>query len=146
MKMTKLLSVLLALLMVAAMVAGCAKSPSETASPQATAAPAADAATPADDGTLTVGAEPKTLKVMTWVYTDAAVEALNQTIALYNEKYPNVTVEPIVVQDYLTEYKLAFDANEGPDVVYVDDTTQVLLERYNYETPREAAKRAPKEQ
>ncbi len=76
--------------------------------------------------------EPVTLSVWTSQYNEADLVALESTIAAFNQKYPNVTIDLVTVEDYETSYKLAFDGNEGPDVVYVDDTTQVLLERYGY--------------
>lgn len=128
MKMKRLASMLLVAVMSMMLVVGCSSGNSSAQSASTdTVAPST-----MSDGTLSVGDDPVTLDVMTWQYNDNEVEALNQTIELYRQKYPNVTVNLVTVQDYLTEYKLAFDANEGADVVYVDDTTQVLLERYNY--------------
>ena len=128
MKMKRFASMLLVAVMSMMLVVGCSSGNSSAQSASTdTVAPST-----MSDGTLSVGDDPVTLDVMTWQYNDNEVEALNQTIELYRQKYPNVTVNLVTVQDYLTEYKLAFDANEGADVVYVDDTTQVLLERYNY--------------
>lgn len=73
-----------------------------------------------------------TLKVMTWQYADEEVAALNETIEVFNQKYPEITIDLVPVQDYQTEYKLAFDGGNGPDVVYVDDLMQLTLEQYDY--------------
>lgn len=139
MKAKKILAMLLAALLVLTVMVGCtpAESDATTTTEDETQTETAEAATETEAAVSesvipAVGEDPVTIEVMTWQYNDAEIEALNQTIALYNAKYPNVTVDLVPVEDYLTEYKLAFDGGEAPDVVYVDDTTQVLLERYNY--------------
>lgn len=139
MKAKKILAMLLAALLVLTAMVGCttAENDSTTTTEDETQTETVQAteteeAEEAESVIPSVGDDEITIEVMTWQYNDAEVEALNQTIALYNAKYPNVTVDLVTVEDYLTEYKLAFDSGEGPDVVYVDDTTQVLLERYDY--------------
>lgn len=138
MKLKRLFTAALAMLLAVCMFVGCSGKPvvenTPAASEPATAVvPEKGNTTPAAvEEPAEVPAEDISLKVMTWQYEDIEVAALKEIIALYNEKYPNVTVELVPVQDYETEYKLSFDGNQGPDVVYVDDTMQVLLERYGY--------------
>lgn len=134
MKSKKLLSMLLVVMFVFALMFGCTTAKDNTVVSDEPAQQPVDEqpATEPESAIPAVGSDPLAIQVMTWQYSDTEVDALNQTIALYNEKYPNVTVQLVPVEDYLTEYKLAFDGGTGADVVYVDDTTQVLLERYNY--------------
>lgn len=79
-----------------------------------------------------IGSDPIQLTVYTYQYAESEVETLEAIAGLFEDTYDNVTVDLINVQDYETAYKLAFDSDEGPDLVYVDDAMQVLLERYNY--------------
>ncbi len=72
------------------------------------------------------------LDVMTWHHTEVRRSLVDQTIALLNEKYPNITVNHNPVEDYTSAYKLAFDSGDPPDIIYVDDTNQNLLTRYDY--------------
>jgi len=74
----------------------------------------------------------QTITVMSWYHTAERRELMDKTIALFNEKYPNITIDHSPVEDYTLAYKLAFDSGAPPDIVYVDDTNQNMLERYNY--------------
>lgn len=114
------------------LLAGCTNS-----NPQGgqTAAPSGSGAAAAPSGAGTEkepSGGPMTISVWTSQYNEADLVALESTIGAFNQKYSDVTIDLVTVEDYETSYKLAFDGNNGPDVVYVDDTTQVLLERYGY--------------
>ena len=133
--MRRITSFLLAGAMALMLLAGCSGSGANPkdqtpAEPSANSTAAAEPDTMPEPGDLSN--EPMTLSVWTSQYNEADLVALESTIAAFNQKYPNVTVDLVTVEDYETAYKLAFDGNDGPDVVYVDDTTQVLLERYGY--------------
>ena len=76
--------------------------------------------------------EKQTITVMSWHHTAQRRELMDKTIARFNEKYPNITIEHNPVEDYTQAYKLAFDSGDAPDIVYVDDTNQNLLWRHGY--------------
>lgn len=73
-----------------------------------------------------------TITVMSMHHTQQRRALMDETIAQFNKTYPNVTIEHNPVEDYIQAMKLAFDSGEAPDIVYVDDTTQNMLERNNY--------------
>ncbi len=76
--------------------------------------------------------EEQTITVMSWHHVQARRELMDTTIGRFNEQYPNITIEHSPVEDYIQAYKLAFDSGDGPDICYVDDTTQNLLQRNGY--------------
>lgn len=73
-----------------------------------------------------------TITVMSMHHTEQRRGLMDKNIAQLNEKYPNITIEHNPVEDYINAMKMAFDSGEAPDIVYVDDTTQNMLERYDY--------------
>lgn len=125
--MKKFASWLLLAAMTAGMLAGCSSDkPKE-----------ADA--PAQNAELTLAQKMEvdpdaktTITVMSMHHTQQRRALMDETIAQFNEKYPNVTIEHNPVEDYIQAMKMAFDSGEAPDIVYVDDTTQNMLERNNY--------------
>lgn len=72
------------------------------------------------------------ITVMSMHHTEQRRGLIDKNIALLNEKYPNITIEHNPVEDYINAMKMAFDSGDAPDIVYVDDTTQNMLERYGY--------------
>jgi raffinose/stachyose/melibiose transport system substrate-binding protein len=135
--MKRALSTLLALAILLSLVAGCA--PKEPAPAQAPPASSNTEKDTAASKPLTLAEKLKvdpnikqTITVMSWNHTEQRRELVNQTIELFNKKYPNITIEHSPVEDYNKAYKLAFDSGEPPDITYLDDTNQNLLERYDY--------------
>lgn len=119
----RFITVLLSVALVLNLLAGCSQN-NNSADPDQSKDTAVDYSS--------IGGEDINLTVYTYQYADGEVETLNTIIDLFEDKYPNVKVEMINTQDYETAYKLAFDSDEGPDLVYVDDAMQVLLEKYGY--------------
>jgi raffinose/stachyose/melibiose transport system substrate-binding protein len=74
----------------------------------------------------------QTITVMSWHHAAHRRELMTKTIAMFNAKYPNITIDHSPVEDYMQAYKLAFDSGDPPDIVYVDDTNQSMLTRFNY--------------
>lgn len=140
--MKKTLCVLLCVAMLLTMLAACGtkEAPPATDDPPATTDPATDTPdNPPAEGEPTLAeqlvvdpSQNVTLTVMSMHHTEQRRGLMDQTIALLNEDYPGITVEHNPVEDYTTAMKMAFDSGAGPDIVYVDDTTQNTLERYGY--------------
>jgi len=71
------------------------------------------------------------IKVASPMSDDKRLDLMRQTIRIFERKYPDIRV------DYMHDYqydalKLAFSANEAPDVVYLDDLNQQIFERSGY--------------
>jgi len=57
---------------------------------------------------------------------------MKETIAKFNEKYPNVKVVHSANENYEQAYKLAFNSGSGPDISYLDDLNQQSLQKNGY--------------
>lgn len=139
--MKKALSLLLALLVTVALVAcgngGSAVSqqpaPQEKSPPAQGGSPQAAPSEKTLAQQLTVDPNQEvTITVMSMHHTEQRRSLMDQNIALLNEKYPNIKVEHNPVEDYINAIKMGFDSGDAPDIVYIDDTTQNMLERYDY--------------
>ncbi|WP_158602353.1 ABC transporter substrate-binding protein [Cohnella endophytica] len=74
------------------------------------------------------------LTVTSSMTDESRVEIMNETIKLFNQTHPNVTIEynPSPWSEYAQNLKLAFTSGAGQDIVYVDDTMQQMLQKNNY--------------
>ena len=61
----------------------------------------------------------------------AAMGPMQKTIEKFNQKWPNVKINYEAVADYSTNVKLAFSNGDGPDIVYVADIDQQMLQKNN---------------
>jgi ABC-type glycerol-3-phosphate transport system substrate-binding protein len=107
--MKKIISLVLTVLMLAGMMAGCAP---------AAPAPAAPTTPGATEAAAPVELEKQVLKV--WSFTD---EVKTMSLA-FQEKYPNVTVEytmiPMTNGEFQSKLKSALQAGDGPDVISLE--------------------------
>ena len=126
--MSKAIALILALVLLAALFAGCGK---EQADPSAAADPAPPAAdTAGDDVANAIQEEGNSLSI--WLYesfSDAANEATMARIEQFEEDY-NVEIEYewVTDQNYTTKYNAGVEAGVLPDVTYM--RSDILLSTY----------------
>ena len=72
------------------------------------------------------------LTVMDWFTDDIRADLIKETIKVFNEKYPNVKVVHSGQTNINQSYKLAFDSGAAPDLIYLDDLNQQMLEKGNH--------------
>lgn len=74
-----------------------------------------------------------TLNITSLLNSEERIKMMDQTIAIFNKKHPNVTiVHNPDGGNYEQSLKLAFTSGEGQDMVYVDDARQLMLQKNNY--------------
>ncbi|MFM9281275.1 ABC transporter substrate-binding protein [Paenibacillus jiagnxiensis] len=75
-----------------------------------------------------------TLTVTSSMTDEARVNIMNETIKIFNQTHPDVTIEysPSAWSEYAQNLKLSFNSDSGQDIVYVDDTMQQMLQKNNY--------------
>lgn len=72
------------------------------------------------------------LRLMTSLTGDSRSQLVDEAIAIFNEKWPNVTVKNETTSDFAQKFKLSFSSGDGYDIVYVDDLNQQVLMEGNY--------------
>lgn len=102
--------------------------PSESA--QGSAGNTSDSTT-AENGEIDYNASFE-LRIMTSLTGDARSQLVDEAIAIFNEKWPNVTVKNETTSDFAQKFKLSFSSGDGYDIVYVDDLNQQVLMEGNY--------------
>ena len=135
--MKRKLCVLVLLALLLSLVAGCQQKVPAQNEPATTNT--TDSTTPAAPAEKTLAEKlvvdpnvKQTITVLSFNNTAIRRQLVDGTIALFNKKYPNITIEHNPVEDINQALKLAFDSGSPPDVVYVDDNQQNMLERNNY--------------
>lgn len=109
--MKKVIALLLCVLMLASIAAGCAKQAPET--PAAPTASATDA--PTTD-------EEVTLKVYTHRTDREQDGSYAKYIAAFNEKYPNIKIDLVGIDDYAGEMQVLIAAENYGDVFFIPDS------------------------
>lgn len=140
--MKKVIGTLLCMSMIMGSLSGClgAQTPSETQAPAADSSGGSDTtagdASGAGDSTA---AEEEIdynasfeLRMMTSMNGDARTKLIDEAIAIFNEKWPNVTISNETTNDYAQKFQLSFSSGDGYDIVYVDDLNQQMLMEGNY--------------
>lgn len=127
--MKKILAMLLALLCVAMLFAGCSKTPADDGS----------AGSKAPDANVNVD-EAGDIKLNLWIGYPEFDEWLAQMAKAYNEKHPNVTIEctSYNLRDVETKLSTALPANSGPDIVSIDPTFFLRFVEAGYAQPAPA--------
>ena len=119
MKTTRMISWLLVLLMCIGLLAGCAQAPADAG--EESPANDVDATNePASTEKIVIDFQPCLVSI-------ASMETMERVVEKFEAQYENVDVQMTVQRDYTT-YKLAFDAGKGPDICYLDDSNQTLLQ------------------
>lgn len=134
--MKKVISVILCVCMMMGMLTGClgaAGQKKETKAPETqakgeTQAPGTNSET---EGGIDHNASFE-LRLMSSLTGDLRAGLVDEAIALFNEKWPNVKITNETTSDYGQKYKLAFSSGDGYDIVYVDDLNQQMLMEGNY--------------
>ncbi|QMV44030.1 ABC transporter substrate-binding protein [Cohnella cholangitidis] len=88
----------------------------------------------ADNAGASSGSDKITLTVTSSMVDEARVNTMNETIKIFNQTHPNVTIQysPSPWSEYAQNLKLAFNSGAGQDIVYLDDTMQQMLQKNNY--------------
>lgn len=74
-----------------------------------------------------------TLTVTSYLNSEERIKMMDQTIAIFNKKHPNVTINHSADGgNYEQSLKLAFSSGEGQDIVYLDDAKQQMLQKNDY--------------
>lgn len=133
---------MLCMSMIMGSLSGClgAQTPSETQAPTADSSGGSDTtagdASGAGDSTA---AEEEIdykasfdLRLMTSLTGDVRSSLIDEAIALFNEKWPNVTIKNETQSNYAQQFSLAFSSGDGYEIVYVDDLNQQMLMEGNY--------------
>ncbi len=118
------ISLVLAILMLATLVA-CAPAPAaESPTPGASATPAAEA-TPTPSATPAAAGEDVTLKF--WYWDGSAEEAYTKIIADFESKNPGIKIEASILpwNDYWTKLQTALPTGEGPDLMWMNHPNAV---------------------
>lgn len=129
--MKKLASVLLSVGLVASMLTGCLSTGSSSKDTQAPAADtqASGETTGSDEIDYNASFE---LRLMTSLTGDVRSGLIDDAIAIFNEKWPNVKIVNETTGDYSQKFKLSFSSGDGYEIVYVDDLNQQTLMEGNY--------------
>lgn len=75
-----------------------------------------------------------TLRVTSSMTDEDRVNIMNETVKIFNQTHPNVTIEygPNPWSEYAQNLKLSFNSGAGEDIVYLDDTMQQMLQKNGY--------------